>query len=91
VEVGYGVQRQVGSFVFSLGGVSNVVDGEGRVLLTAGWRPPEDEDHDGVADEDDRCIGVRGTAREHGCPTPDDPVVHERETLNGRTYVYEVP
>jgi hypothetical protein len=91
VEVGYGVQRQVGSFVFSLGGVNDVVDGGGRVLFSAGWRPPEDEDHDGVADEDDRCIGVRGTAREHGCPTPDDPVVHERETLNGRTHVYEVP
>ncbi len=91
VEVGYGVQRQVGSFVFSLGGVSNLLDGEGRVLLSAGWRPPEDEDHDGVADEDDRCIGVRGSARERGCPAPDDPVVHERETLNGRTYVYEVP
>lgn len=92
VEVGYGLQRQVGSFVFSVGGVSNLVDGGGgRVLISAGWRPPEDEDHDGVADEDDRCIGVRGSAREHGCPTSEDPIVREPDSLNGRTYVYEVP
>jgi hypothetical protein len=92
IELGYGVQRQVGSFVFSLGGVSAYGDAQGdRAVLSVGWRPPEDEDHDGVVDEDDRCIGVRGSPRDHGCPGPDDPVVHERDDPTGRTHVHEVP
>ncbi|MFO0630826.1 MAG: hypothetical protein U0325_35085 [Polyangiales bacterium] len=92
IELGYGIQRQVGSFVFSLGGVSGFGDAQGeRATLSVGWRMPEDEDHDGVVDEDDRCIGVRGNARDHGCPAPDDPIVHDRDALNGRTHVYEVP
>lgn len=91
IELGYGVQRQVGSFVFSVGGVSAFGDQNGgRVLLSVGWRPPDDEDHDGVPDEDDRCIGVRAVGRPDGCPRPEDPFVLERATVQGRTHVQEV-
>ncbi len=77
MEFGFGSQRRFGSFTVTAGGswgVGGFFEGNYRVTVGVQWQPPNDEDHDGVGDNADRCLGVPGPAVTHGCPDEyDDP------------------
>ena len=93
VELGFGAQRQFGSVVFGLGASWRFGDVEGpvQVVATVGWRPPADEDNDGVPDDRDHCIGLRGPGTPDGCPRPEDRAREDPpRLLDGRTYVHEI-
>lgn len=70
-EIGFGSQRRVGPFTFTVGGAcgyGGLLEGSHRVTIGLQWQPPGDEDRDGVGDDADECLGVAGTASHRGCP-----------------------
>ncbi len=71
LDLGFGSQRRIGSFTFTAGGswgLGDLFEGNYRVIVGVQWQPPEDEDHDGVGDDADECLGAAGPAVSRGCP-----------------------
>jgi OOP family OmpA-OmpF porin len=72
--------------VFSIGlagplGRKKVIKKQPALWVVTPIPAPKDSDGDGLTDETDSCPSVAGTARNHGCPEPEQPKVLPRQEV----------